>query len=240
MYNKNMQKGHIYILLVFGAILTGLFCYIFYLIFNNENLGSIDSFKKCKEMGFPILESYPEQCVTPDGRKFTNSISKDDRSCIQLVTSAKDLTGECKEFSTPCDVPGGWEKVESCLGNEGQKIDFEVIAATTTDYARKINEPILIDNIDDFKKIVNDETQIDFSKNIVIATFMPANTGGHHLDISEVLDKGEYLEVILNKTHPGKNCIVTQAIVFRSHLIKLQKTTKEIKFQIKEQDKDCN
>ncbi|MER3570391.1 MAG: hypothetical protein C4348_02210, partial [Patescibacteria group bacterium] len=41
-----------------------------------------------------------------------------DRSvCIQVITPAKNpLTGECREFPTPCDVPPGWEKVESCKG----------------------------------------------------------------------------------------------------------------------------
>jgi hypothetical protein len=35
--------------------------------------------------------------------------------CIQVITPAKNpLTGECKEFPTPCDVPPGWQKVEKC------------------------------------------------------------------------------------------------------------------------------
>jgi hypothetical protein len=35
--------------------------------------------------------------------------------CIQVITQAQNpLTGECKEFSTPCDVPEGWKKVEKC------------------------------------------------------------------------------------------------------------------------------
>ncbi len=35
--------------------------------------------------------------------------------CIQVITPAKNpRTGECKDFPTPCDVPRGWEKVDSC------------------------------------------------------------------------------------------------------------------------------
>jgi hypothetical protein len=38
--------------------------------------------------------------------------------CIQVVTPAKNpVTGECKEFPTPCDVPPGWVKVEKCFGS---------------------------------------------------------------------------------------------------------------------------
>jgi len=37
--------------------------------------------------------------------------------CIQVITPAKNpVTGECKEFLTPCDVPQGWQKVKSCKG----------------------------------------------------------------------------------------------------------------------------
>jgi hypothetical protein len=34
----------------------------------------IDSFEDCAAAGYPIAESYPEQCFTPDGRSFTRSI----------------------------------------------------------------------------------------------------------------------------------------------------------------------
>lgn len=34
----------------------------------------IDSFEDCANAGYPIAESYPEQCFTPDGRGFTREI----------------------------------------------------------------------------------------------------------------------------------------------------------------------
>jgi hypothetical protein len=34
----------------------------------------IDSFEECAAAGYPIAESYPEQCFTPDGRSFTRVI----------------------------------------------------------------------------------------------------------------------------------------------------------------------
>lgn len=33
---------------------------------------SIGSFEECALAGYPIMESYPERCATPDGRTFTN------------------------------------------------------------------------------------------------------------------------------------------------------------------------
>jgi hypothetical protein len=38
--------------------------------------------------------------------------------CIQVITPAKNpITGECKEFPTPCDVPPGWIRVKNCSGS---------------------------------------------------------------------------------------------------------------------------
>ncbi len=33
---------------------------------------SITNFDECAAAGFPIMESYPERCATPDGRTFVN------------------------------------------------------------------------------------------------------------------------------------------------------------------------
>jgi len=32
---------------------------------------NIDSFEDCAAAGYPIQESFPERCVTPDGQSFT-------------------------------------------------------------------------------------------------------------------------------------------------------------------------
>ncbi len=37
-----------------------------------QYLLSITNFDECVAAGFPIMESYPEQCATPDGRTFVN------------------------------------------------------------------------------------------------------------------------------------------------------------------------
>jgi hypothetical protein len=34
----------------------------------------ITSFEECAAAGYPIMESYPEQCNTPDGRNFVKSV----------------------------------------------------------------------------------------------------------------------------------------------------------------------
>ena len=34
----------------------------------------VTNFEQCQSAGFPVLESYPRQCTTPDGRLFVESM----------------------------------------------------------------------------------------------------------------------------------------------------------------------
>lgn len=75
-----------------------------------ESLSTINSFASCAAAGYPIMESYPEQCRTPDGVTFVKQYN----ACIQMIQPAKNpKTGEVRDFPTPCDVPVGWEKVKN-------------------------------------------------------------------------------------------------------------------------------
>lgn len=42
----------------------------FLLLFNRPSAPDIATFEECAAAGFPILEKYPEECRTPDGRNF--------------------------------------------------------------------------------------------------------------------------------------------------------------------------
>ena len=63
--------------IVILAIIGGL---IFALAANNnqQELLSISSFAECAGAGYPIKESYPERCTTPDGRSFVNESQSSD------------------------------------------------------------------------------------------------------------------------------------------------------------------
>jgi hypothetical protein len=43
-------------------------------IAKQQRMYAIQSFEECRDAGYPIMESYPEQCATPDGRTFANEI----------------------------------------------------------------------------------------------------------------------------------------------------------------------
>ncbi len=60
-----------------------------------------------------ISEEVPELVRERIKQRVKEEIEREEREeiCIQVITPAYNLkTGECKEFSTPCDVPEGWEK----------------------------------------------------------------------------------------------------------------------------------
>ena len=41
-------------------------------IAKRQRMYAISTYLECKQAGYPIMESYPEQCSTSDGRTFTN------------------------------------------------------------------------------------------------------------------------------------------------------------------------
>ena len=85
-----------------------------YLLFvqNTNPDKGIVTYEGCVSAGNPVMESFPEQCITKDGVHFTHW-RVTDQGCIQVITPAKNPeTEEIREFPTPCDVPSNWEKVE--------------------------------------------------------------------------------------------------------------------------------
>ena len=58
------------------TIILTLSATVAYLLYNqpkDNQTTSINSYQDCVAAGYPIMESYPEQCATPDGRTFTNT-----------------------------------------------------------------------------------------------------------------------------------------------------------------------
>lgn len=58
-------------LLVVFTIVAGLLIALSN-IAKQQRILSVGSFEECALAGYPIMESYPEQCRTPDGRTFVN------------------------------------------------------------------------------------------------------------------------------------------------------------------------
>lgn len=62
-------------------------------IAKQQRILSIASFADCKAAGFPVMESYPEQCRTPDGRTFVNTEQQISGSPNGIVASGCQVGG---------------------------------------------------------------------------------------------------------------------------------------------------
>ena len=70
-----MQKSDLYKIL--GIIVGGILILILWPYVNRNDKAtdpSINSFEECVEAGNPVMESYPEQCRTEDGKHFVRNI----------------------------------------------------------------------------------------------------------------------------------------------------------------------
>ena len=67
--------------LVIFITVTGVLFFVvvgYYLLtMVKKNTAFIDSFDSCVKAGNPILETYPAQCKTPDGKNFIEEISEE-------------------------------------------------------------------------------------------------------------------------------------------------------------------
>jgi len=60
-------------------ILGSLAGFIYYFEKNQPKAQSINSFEECAAAGNPIMESYPEQCISQDGQHFTRQLSGEEK-----------------------------------------------------------------------------------------------------------------------------------------------------------------
>ncbi len=74
--------------------------------------------------------------------------------------------------------------------------------------------------------------KIDFTQSIIIGVFLgQRNTGGYSIEITKVLETEKNIEVLVEETSPGEGCMVSMALTYPMHIIKIQKVDKEIEFK---------
>ena len=66
---KNIYKRVLFILFIL-AVITGILIGLD-TVTRTDLTDAIDSFEDCAAAGYPVMESYPEQCATPDGKSLT-------------------------------------------------------------------------------------------------------------------------------------------------------------------------
>lgn len=79
-----MMKKILLFVLLFAVIFAGYFAYS---AMEKNSEDSITTFEECAEK-YPVMESYPEQCSTPDGRHFTRDIGNQMQFSDELIINS--------------------------------------------------------------------------------------------------------------------------------------------------------
>lgn len=69
------MRKFIFLIILIGIFVTGILIWQYQK--QSEPLAEIKSFEECISAGYPVLESYPRQCRTPDGKSFTEDIGNE-------------------------------------------------------------------------------------------------------------------------------------------------------------------
>lgn len=94
---KSPKKVYIsFFLLIFTAVLV--------VVFSRQapkpvvqNAPKVSNFEQCAKLGYPIMESYPRQCASPDGKVFIETVTT--KECLYNQQCPKNqacLDGQCK------------------------------------------------------------------------------------------------------------------------------------------------
>lgn len=121
-YNDSMQKKFIAFAIVVILLIAAVGGYVF---LEKQKVAAIDSFAKCKAAGYPIMESYPEQCMTPDKRSFTNDI----------VAQPKALEVSGEFVCLPHRDTSGPQTLECALGLKGDDGNYYGVSDTDPNYS---------------------------------------------------------------------------------------------------------
>lgn len=99
-----MKTSTLILILFIALLLLGGMFYLFPLHIEKTD---VTTFEECAAL-YPVMESYPEQCVTPDGKHFTrdigNELEKTDLIRItsprpgETITSPLVVTGEARGY----------------------------------------------------------------------------------------------------------------------------------------------
>ncbi len=71
-------------IIILGVIALG---FLYYSKRSND-YSAVTNFNECKQAGYPVMESYPEKCQTPDGRQFVNGVATTTPSVSTTTPSA--------------------------------------------------------------------------------------------------------------------------------------------------------
>ncbi|MCA9328226.1 hypothetical protein KC959_00500 [Candidatus Saccharibacteria bacterium] len=116
---KKSKKKLWLVVAIIIALLVGAAAYWFgFRDKNKQDSGSdqagnaqITSFAGCKAAGYPIQESYPEKCVTPDGQTFTNpdqKVEETPEDAAAITCEDGEMAFQDADFGAAFCYPSEW------------------------------------------------------------------------------------------------------------------------------------
>lgn len=103
------------LLILFVFLILALIVVVYFYGSEKRAVLEIQNFEECAQNGFPVAESYPRQCRTPDGRMFTEEIILEEG----LIRIFSPMSGE--KISSPLRISG------EARGNWFFEADFPVV-----------------------------------------------------------------------------------------------------------------
>lgn len=74
---------------------------------------------------------------------------------------------------------------------------------------------------------------VDFTQYMIIAAFQGIQrSGGHSIEITEIIESNDNITIHITKTSPDPNAFVTTVLTDPMHIVKLESSEKEIVFNV--------
>jgi len=93
-----------YLIAVVAIVVLLLILGVTFYLVERSSVAQINSFEGCAAQGFPVMESFPRQCRTPDGRLFVEEINNGTTGKEDLIVVLFPTPGEI--ISSPLLVQG--------------------------------------------------------------------------------------------------------------------------------------
>jgi hypothetical protein len=111
-----MKRSALIVFIIFDVLVVALAAWFFYQQ-STKPPADINSYADCVAAGYPIQESYPEQCRTPDGKSFINPDAitvfpeGEFTSSKGTIINLKDIEAQARiqsPLTLTGKVPGNW------------------------------------------------------------------------------------------------------------------------------------
>lgn len=113
---RSIQRGIATSIILILFLIVGIAAASGYFIFsqNQQKIKAVNSFDDCQKAGYPVGESYPAQCWTPDGKRFVQELSDEEKKKLvppNQINSFEDCQKAgypvTKSYPSTCSTPEG-------------------------------------------------------------------------------------------------------------------------------------